>query len=122
MRLDPLGMLAHLLASRTLLAGSALALVILILTLAAGRAWCGWLCPLGTLLDIFSLQRARRALGAKAQAPEALRNLKYGLLFTILFAALFTNLTLLIFDPLTIVFRTLSTAVWPAADHILTAS
>jgi len=55
MRLDPLAMLSHLLASRTLLLGSALALITLALTFAFGRAWCGWLCPLGTLLDLFSL-------------------------------------------------------------------
>ncbi|HEX9030140.1 MAG TPA: 4Fe-4S binding protein, partial [Anaerolineales bacterium] len=55
MRLDPLAALANLLASRTFLTGSALALILLILTLVFGRAWCGWLCPLGTLLDWFSL-------------------------------------------------------------------
>jgi MauM/NapG family ferredoxin protein len=129
LRLDPLGMLAHLIASRTLLAGSALALVVVILTLALGRAWCGWLCPLGTVLDLFSLRRLRAALRPKATAseraasapPEALRNVKYGLLFTILFAALFGNLTLLIFDPLTIFFRTLTTSLWPAVDRIISA-
>jgi ferredoxin len=36
-----------------------------------------------------------------------------------LFAAVFTNLTLLVFDPLTILFRTLSTSVWPALDYIV---
>jgi ferredoxin len=37
-------------------------------------------------------------------------------------AAVFTNLTLLIFDPLTILFRTLSTSVWPAVDQVVTAA
>jgi ferredoxin len=36
-------------------------------------------------------------------------------------AAALTNLTLLIFDPLTILFRTLSTSVWPAVDQLVTA-
>lgn len=119
MRLDPLAMLAHLLASRTVLAGSALALLIVVLTLAVGRAWCGWLCPLGTLLDLFS-PRSRR--GAPKAAPDSLRQAKYGLLLTILVAALFTNLTLMIFDPLTILFRTLSVSVWPAVDQLVTAA
>jgi polyferredoxin len=119
MRLDPLAMLAHLLASRTVLAGSALALITVALALALGRMWCGWLCPLGTLLDLFSLRRWR----GKREAPaDSWRRVKYGLLLTILAAALLTNLTLLIFDPLTILFRTLSVSVWPAVDQLVTAA
>jgi polyferredoxin len=119
MRLDPLATLAHLLASRALLAGSALALITVALTLVFGRAWCGWLCPLGTLLDLFSLRRWR----GKREAPaDSWRKVKYGLLLTILAAALFTNLTLLIFDPLTILFRTLSASVWPALDQVVTGA
>ena len=52
-RLDPLLILANLLASRTFLAGSAIVLLTILLTLVFGRAWCGWLCPLGTVLDLF---------------------------------------------------------------------
>jgi polyferredoxin len=119
LRLDPLAMLAHLLASRTFLVGSALALLTLLLTLAAGRVWCGWLCPLGTVLDLFSLGRWR----AVRSAPAAWwRKAKYGLLLTTVSAALFTNLTLLVFDPLTILFRTLSASVWPALDQVVTAA
>jgi polyferredoxin len=119
MRLDPLAMLAHLLASRTVLVGSALALITVALTLALGRVWCGWLCPLGTLLDLFSLRRWR----GKREAPaDSWRRAKHGLLLTILAAALLTNLTLMIFDPLTILFRTLSVSVWPAVDQLVTAA
>lgn len=117
MRLDPLGMLAHLLSSRTLLFGSALALITLLLTFAFGRVWCGWLCPLGTLLDLFSLRWWR---GRREAPPDSWRTVKYGLLLTLLAAALFANLTLMIFDPLTILFRTLSVSVWPAVDQLVT--
>jgi polyferredoxin len=117
MRLDPLAMLAHLLASRTLLFGSALALVTVGLTLALGRAWCGWLCPLGTLLDIFPLRQWRD----KQQGPsDSWRGVKHLLLVAILVAALLGNLTLMIFDPLTILFRTLSASLWPAVDQVVT--
>jgi polyferredoxin len=118
MRLDPLATLAHLIASRTLLVSSALALVTVALTLVLGRAWCGWLCPLGTILDWFPLRRWRK----KRSVPEGWRGVKYGLLLTIFSAALLGNLTLMIFDPLTILFRTLSTAVWPAVDQLVTAA
>ena len=119
MRLDPLLMLAHGLADRTLLLGSSLALLTVILTLVVGRAWCGWLCPLGTVLDLFSLRRWRD----KHRPPaEAWRAIKYGLLLTSLIAALLGNLTLLIFDPLTLLFRSLTLSVWPALDQLVTAT
>jgi polyferredoxin len=129
MRLDPLAVLANLLASRTLLAGSSLAILVILLTLAAGRAWCGWLCPLGTLIDLLPLKRARAALASGKNAahkledpPETWRRFKYGLLVAVLTAALFSNLTLLIFDPLTILFRSLTVSFWPAVDQAVTAS
>jgi MauM/NapG family ferredoxin protein len=119
MRLDALAMLAHWMSSRTLLAESALALITVALTLALGRVWCGWLCPMGTLLDLFSLRRWR----GKRQAPaDWWRAAKYGLLLTILAAALLGNLTLMVLDPLTILFRTLSASVWPAVDQIVTTA
>ena len=119
MRLDPLGMLANALASRKLLAGSALALCTVLLTVAFGRAWCGWLCPLGTLIDRFSLRRWRRR---RQPYPDSWRSVKYGLLLTILSAAVFGNLTLMVLDPLTLLFRTLTASVWPALDHLVTSA
>ena len=71
MRLGPLAMLAHLLASRTPLVGSALALITLTLTLALGRAWCGWLCPLGTTLDLLPLRRRRNKREGPADSWRA---------------------------------------------------
>jgi len=119
MRLDPLAMLANVLASRAFLAGSAAALIVVLLTLLLGRVWCGWLCPLGTLLDWLPLRRWR---DRRAHVSEAWRGAKHTLLLTILVAAILGNLTLLIFDPLTILFRTLSTAIWPAVDQMVTAA
>jgi len=118
MRLDPLATLAHALAARALLAGSALALLTPALTLLFGRAWCGWLCPLGTLLDLVPSPRpaARRAL------PETWRRAKHVLWLTLLVAALLGNLTLLVLDPLTLVIRTFGTALWPALERVVTAA
>jgi polyferredoxin len=120
MRLDPLAMLAHGLASRTFLVGSALALITVGLTLVLGRAWCGWLCPLGTTLDLIPLRRWRRR-GKREGPADSWRGAKYVLLLAILAATLLGNLTLLIFDPLTILFRTFTVSLWPALDQIVTA-
>ncbi len=116
MRLDPLDMLAHLLASRTFLLASSLAIITLLLTLVFGRAWCGWICPLGTTLDIFSLNRAR---GKRQPPSEKWRNIKYVLLVAVLTAALFGNLSLLALDPLTLLFRSLTAALLPALDQVI---
>lgn len=118
MRLDPLLILANLLASRVFLTGSFLALITILLTLVFGRAWCGWICPLGTVLDLFSLKRWR----GKRNAPgESWRGIKYILLIMIATAALLGNLTLLVLDPLTLLFRSLTISIWPVLDRVVTA-
>ncbi len=119
MRLDPLVVLANLFSSRLFLAGSAFALLTILLTLMFGRAWCGWLCPMGTILDLFSLKHWR---GDRQDPNEYWRGVKYGLLIVILVAALMGNLALLALDPLTLLFRALTTSIWPALDRILTWS
>jgi polyferredoxin len=119
MRLDPLLALSTAISSQVVAAGSALALITLLLTLVFGRAWCGWLCPLGTVLDLFPFKGWHEKQPAP---PETWRRAKYQILLIILLAALFGNLTLLFLDPLAIFFRTLTTVVWPALDQIVIAT
>ncbi len=120
MRIDPLAVLAQAVSSRSFLPGSAVVLFTVLLTVIAGRAWCGWLCPLGTLLDLIPLRR-RTLHDKQPDIPEVWRMVKYSLLVVILVAALLGNLTLLIFDPLTIFVRTFTMAFWPAVDQIVTS-
>jgi len=113
MGLDPLAMLANLISSRTFEPLSLLALVPLILAFFFGRAWCGWLCPMGTVLEWFSFNQWR---SRKTKVADGWRSVKYVILIAIMATAIFSVLTLLIFDPLTIMVRTFATAVWPALD------
>jgi polyferredoxin len=117
-QLDLLTTLSHIIANRSLLAGSTISLFMLLLTIILGRAWCGWLCPLGTILDIFSLKNRNRK---QKNIPQSLHRVKYTLLVIILSAAIFGNLTLLVLDPLTILFRTLVITILPALNHIVTS-
>ncbi len=119
MGLDPLAMLANLISSHRFGQLSLLALVTIALALALGRAWCGWLCPLGTVLDWFSLNKWR----PKHKPPaDGWRSVKYVLLVAIIAASVFSNLTLLILDPLTIMVRTCAVSIWPALDFIVSAA
>jgi polyferredoxin len=118
-RLDPLLMLAATLAGRALVSGLALAAATVVLTLLFGRVWCGWLCPLGTLLEWLSPRRTR----TKAPSPpERWRILKHLVLFAILAAAVLGNQTLIFLDPITILTRTLATSIWPALRYGVVAA
>lgn len=118
LRLDPLAVLAQTVASRTWLAGSALALLTLGLTLIFGRVWCGWVCPLGTSLDLLPLHESKRV---PASPPENWRKIKTLVLVAILGMALAGSLTLLVLDPLTLLLRGLASAIWPGLDKLVTA-
>ncbi len=116
-RLDPLAMLTNLISSRILEGLSAIALIMVALALVTGRAWCGWLCPLGTVLDWFSLNKLRKK---NHNLNQGWRTVKYVALIAIITAAIFSNLTLMVFDPLTIMVRTFAVAIWPTLDAIVT--
>jgi MauM/NapG family ferredoxin protein len=116
---DPLTGLANMVAAGritlVLLAGTIAALVA---ALALGRVWCGWLCPLGTVLDwvtqLLFRGPSRRTKRFEADPRPWLRRIKYFLLFVILLAALLGNLTFLVLDPITLIYRASATAAWPA--------
>jgi len=113
-RLDPLLAAGSMLAARRIIRAFAPALAVVLATLALGRVWCGWICPLGTLLDLFG-PRGGRGI------PPRLRRAKHFLLFALLFAALFANLTLIALDPLTALVRTLAGVVYPGLNLAVTA-
>ena len=103
--LDPLLALSSMVAARRVILGFAPAIIVVLATLAFGRVWCGWICPLGTILHLFGR--------VKTSIPEKFRQIKYFLLFVILFAALFGNLTLIFLDPITVLVRGLAGTVYP---------
>ncbi|MGE5602473.1 MAG: 4Fe-4S binding protein [Nitrososphaerales archaeon] len=119
MAFDPLTGLASMVASRSvsklLLAG---ALAGLLFALVLGRAWCGWLCPLGALLD---WTPARKPRPKEADLGAGWRRVKYFLLALIVFLAVLGNLSLLFLDPLTLFARTAAAAAWPAFNAVLSA-
>ncbi len=118
-RINPLSALASMLASRTWIPRLGWALIIVGLTVLLGRVWCGWICPLGSLLEWVTFRKAHQR--AKGISPHW-RTVKYALLVVILVGALFGNLTLLIFEPLALFTRTMTTVIIPALNYTVNAT
>lgn len=90
-------------------------LLLLALALVFGRFFCGWICPLGTLLDgvrALVFWRRRKSLGKHRGWFPAGRNsaIRYYLLAFVLGASLMTLKFLGIFDPL-VIFQRASTTL-----------
>lgn len=102
-QLDPLVGTATMLASRSYIPEMALSLVVVAMTVILGRVFCGWVCPLGTTLDLSDkvLFRKRTRRGV----PD-LRRVKYYILAGLLMTAAFTLQAVYLLDPLSLITRT----------------
>jgi polyferredoxin len=115
-RLDPFAAFAAMIAARTVIAALLLAVAAIAFGFVFGRAWCGWLCPLGAMLDWVTPKTHR-----VAETRRVWKRVKYVLLIVAFFAALLGNLSLLILDPITILNRTFASAFMPAFNVALVA-
>ena len=107
-RLDPLVLASYLLAAKAWSWLLFPALLIGVATLALGRFFCGWLCPLGTILDLVTPR-----IPKSAPIRILKGGLKNWLLAVLLMAALF-NLNLAgLLDPIAILLRGLTFLLYP---------
>lgn len=112
-RLDPLIAATAMLAGRALKAGLLYALINILASLVFGRVWCGWICPFGTILEWVSPKNH------ELQVKPIWRIVKYLLLIALITAALLGNQSLAFFDPISILTRSMTTAIWPALRFIV---
>jgi polyferredoxin len=111
---DPLLGVVSFLASRQVLAFFGLAAVTVVVTALLGRVACGWVCPLGTVHQFFSwLFKKTKMVRPKKPAVGGLW-VKYAVLVFVLVSAVFTLDLVGLFDPLSFLTRTVTTAVIPA--------
>jgi len=115
LRLDPLSMLTTARSPMGRLVPYFLpALMLLVLTVILGRFFCGWLCPLGTVLDIWE-----RLVGSSSRPGRQEANrptLKYYLLAAVLLAALFGTQIAWLLDPIPLLTRTAATVIYPVTQ------
>ena len=117
---DPLILAAHLLNHGQMVWRLFLSLILVGLTFILGRFFCGWICPLGTTLDgcrrLLYRPRPDRGYALK------LHRVKYYLLFFLLAAALFAVNLVGLFDPLSLLFRSLEIVFYPELSYGLEES
>ncbi len=113
--LDPLIGVTSMLAGRSWIIPFFLGLVTIFLTLLLGRVWCGWICPLGTILDWIPSRRYHPQTTISPIWSQG----KFLLLFVILISAVLGSLMFMVFDPLTLLFRTTAVVVIPGTAHLI---
>jgi len=113
LRMDPLVAGAAVLAGRAIIDLLWPSLVVAALTVLIGRFFCGWVCPLGSTLDFVSAT-VFRGVRRKNSVPEGWRRYKYYLLALLAVSSLFTLQLVFLFDPISIIIRSFTAAVYPA--------
>lgn len=113
-RADILQAATSMIGARQLITNYWPALLIVALTLVFGRVWCGWICPLGAIFELFGPK------GRIHQGLEKLRRVKYVILFTLLIMAAFGTLGFMYFDPITILVRGIAGTISPLIQQAFT--
>ena len=109
LRMDPLIALSSMLSARAFIGTFIWAFFILALTIPLGRYFCGWVCPLGTTLDITSHIFKRKS----GRSYPKFRYIKYSILIFLLVGALFSSQLIWFFDPIALLTRSIAISVWP---------
>jgi polyferredoxin len=115
---DPLVVLATIFSSHSWYKTFYIAILIVFITIFLGRIFCGWVCPLGTLNNLVGSLNKKRHIAAKT----GLYRLKYLILLFLLTASLLSFQLTGFVDPLTLLIRSLSLAVYPGLSYALSAA
>ena len=121
LRIDPLAALGAWFGSGRMPARFSLCLFVIGLTLAAGRLFCGYLCPLGAIVDFSDglVRRGKKNDPAENHRLQRWRNLKYYLLLVLLLSGFLGFSWFYAFDPISLLTRSFTTFVYPAAIFLL---
>ncbi len=111
---SPLISITTIFASRSFFIEALPGIVFLLLAIPFGRFFCGWICPLGTVIDINDRFLKRKKPGRKERDSVKFRPVKFFILVAILVAALFSLQLTWFFDPIVVLTRVFTLAIYPA--------
>lgn len=117
--LDPLVFLATLISTRSLAGLSLLALITVAATLLLGRVFCGWVCPLGAVHALASWFRPKPRKRSAPELRSPWHRAKYAVLAALLVMAVFGAHWIGIFDPIPLLYRSVTTGVLPATQYAI---
>jgi len=114
---DPLIFITTILAGREWYKTLYLAIFVIVATVFLGRVFCGWICPLGTLNNMVSVLKKQQR---KTAAIDWYR-FKYYILIFFLTSSLFSLQLTGIIDPISLLIRSFSLAVYPLTSSATNA-
>ncbi len=113
-RVDPLIFIIASIAYRAIIAAALLSILLVIATLIFGRFFCGFMCPLGTTIDIFD-----SITNHKKHIKLSFKNGKYLMLLFLIISALVGSSFLHFFDPLVLFERSLTLVFYPVVSFLI---
>jgi len=117
LEIDPLEFLSTLLSRGAVPGLLWLALITIALSFVFGRFFCGWVCPMGTLIQLaekLPVRRRRSVIETNRWHPA--HTIKFYVLGALLVAAAFGTQWTGVLDPLTIAIRSIGLVVFPALE------
>lgn len=114
LKLDPLIALGSMVTARAFIPALTWALVVLALALILGRVFCGYICPMGTTVDLADWVGRRSRKGkAKGFESATLRNWKYMILLGLAGGAILGLGFHFLFSPLSMITRFYGLVLYP---------
>ena len=113
MKIDPLLSLQALIAGRAWVNSAFYGILMLALAFLLGRFFCGWVCPMGTCLDLADRAVHRKKKRKWKNGDRRLRWLKYCVLIVILIGAVSGRNLAYLADPISWITRIFTYSLWP---------
>lgn len=117
LQLNPLTAILSSIASRSILIPIfTIGMIVAILTMFFGRIFCGYVCPLGALIDFSDRYITEKMRTASRRPPLYLRRLKYVLLLLLITCSIVGIFFPIFMDPISILTRIMTLIVIPVLN------